>query len=461
MADTIDKEFRTDLPGLVAEQRSFFRAGGTRSLEFRKTALRRLEKALVGHTDEILEVLAEDIGKPGLEAYLPEVHFLLTEIRDAIKKMNRRMKPRRVGNPFYFLPARSEVRREPFGVALVFSPWNFPFQLAISPLVAAIAAGNCVILKPSEMSPKTAELISKIVRIAFDPAHATVVLGEAEVASKLLEQSFDFVFYTGSEKIGRIVAKAAADDLTPVVLELGGKCPAIVDRDADLDETAERIAGGKFFNAGQTCIAPDFAAVPNEMREELVAKIKSYLEEWYGEGKKEDFSRIINARHFEHVSKAISGEVIEIGKDEPDACRMAPKVLPKASWDDPSMEEEIFGPVLPVVGYDDIDEVLKRLEGKTPLALYVFSRDKDFQEKVIQAIPSGSVCINDTMKQATNLDLPFGGVGSSGMGRYRGDAGFRAFTYDRPVTRRYFLKDPFARRPPYGDSLKVMRKLMK
>ncbi len=450
------------IPEVVKSQEVFFRAGGTRLIEFRKTALRRLEESIQKNTDEFLSVLSQDLGKPEVEAYLAEIYFVLSEIRFTIKNLNRWAKARRVGNPFYFLPARSEVRQEPLGPSLVIAPWNYPIQLSLSPLIAAVAAGNCVVLKPSEMAGASADLLAKIIRGAFDPAHVTVVQGGKEVVEELLTQPFKFIFYTGSGKVGKIIAKAAAEKLIPVVLELGGKCPCIVGKDIDLVEAAERIIGGKFFNAGQTCMAPDFVLIPNEIRAAFVEKAEALLEEWYGKSGQENLARIINANHFERIRNLVSGEVVEIGEDVPDKDWMAPRILPEADWDDPVMQEEIFGPVLPVIAYDDLDELLERFTGKaSPLALYLFSRDEKFQEKVIAAIPSGSVGINDTMKQATNLKLPFGGVGNSGMGRYRGEAGFEAFSYARSITKRYLIKDVFAARPPYDGLLEKMRKILK
>lgn len=442
--------------------RAFHLSGKTRDLGFRLDALVRLEAAIVKKTDAILAALDLDLGKPGLEAWLAEVHFVLTEIRLFRKRLRRWAKPRRVGNPFFVLPARSEVRREAYGVVLIAAPWNYPFQLSLSPLLAAVAGGNAVVLKPSELAPATAGVLQEILGEVFEPGHVTVLTGGPEIGSALLEQPFDLFFYTGGERVGRIYARAAADHLAPVVLELGGKCPCVLAEDVDLDLAVPRIISAKWFNAGQTCIAPDYILVPESLREAFVEKTRALLERIYGTGRPLDLARIVNDGHLQRLLSLCQGKVIRIGEDDLPARLLAPRLLPAARWDDPAMHEEIFGPILPVVGYDDLEEPLARLAEKpAPLALYAFSRDPATLERIAGAIPSGSVCFNDAVKQAVNLQLPFGGVGASGMGRYRGRAGFETFTWERSVTRRYWVKDFFLTLPPYGKTLDWMRRWMK
>lgn len=442
--------------------RAFHLSGKTRDLGFRLDALVRLEAAIVKKTDAILAALDLDLGKPGLEAWLAEVHFVLTEIRLFRKRLRRWAKPRRVGNPFFVLPARSEVRREAYGVVLIAAPWNYPFQLSLSPLLAAVAGGNAVVLKPSELAPATAGVLQEILGEVFEPGHVTVLTGGPEIGSALLEQPFDLFFYTGGERVGRIYARAAADHLAPVVLELGGKCPCVLAEDVDLDLAVPRIISAKWFNAGQTCIAPDYILVPESLREAFVEKTRALLERVYGTGRPLDLARIVNDGHLQRLLSLCQGKVIRIGEDDLPARLLAPRLLPAARWDDPAMHEEIFGPILPVVGYDDLEEPLARLAEKpAPLALYAFSRDPATLERIAGAIPSGSVCFNDAVKQAVNLQLPFGGVGASGMGRYRGRAGFETFTWERSVTRRYWVKDFFLTLPPYGKTLDWMRRWMK
>jgi aldehyde dehydrogenase (NAD+) len=451
-----------DLAGIVDTQKQFFASGKSRNLPHRLESLAKLELEIIRQGDALLAALSSDLGKPALEAYVAEYHFVLTEIRLFRKKLARWARPELVGNPFFILPARSEVRREAYGVALIAAPWNYPFQLSLSPLVAAVAAGNCVVLKPSELAPATARLLSRIVAAVFDPAHVTVVEGGPELGKELLAQPFDFWFYTGSERVGRLYAEAAAKTLTPVALELGGKCPCLIDEDVDLTLAAGRVLSGKFFNAGQTCIAPDFVLVPESLKADFLATAREILTASYGEENPDDLACMVSDSHYRRLRGLATPDEIRIGEDDPATRRLAPRLLPNADWDCPAMEEEIFGPVLPVIGYTSLDETLERLSRlPSPLALYVFSRNREVRERVAATIRSGSICFNDTLKQATNLSLPFGGVGPSGMGRYRGRAGFECFTYARSVTRRFFLRDLFATKPPYGNQLEQLRKILK
>ncbi len=451
-----------DLPAILESQERFFSSQQTRSIAFRKEGLQRLADGIEARTDEILDALSSDLGKPGVEAFVSEVYFTLSEIRHFLKHLKRWAKPTKVRSPYFFFPAQSEIRHEPFGTSLIVAPWNYPFQLSLSPLVASVAAGNCVVLKPSELAPATAALLESLIKEAFEPEHVTVVTGGVEVGKGLLELPFKHWLYTGSEKVGRLYAEAAAKHLAPIVLELGGKCPCVLDTEIDLDQSVERIAATKFFNAGQTCISPDFVVIPEELHDDFVEKLKVVLEDYFVDPKAPDLARLVSDSHYERLKKLISDDAIQVGEDDEAKRLLAPRILPRASWDSPAMADEIFGPVLPVICYREIDEALQRLSDlPSPLALYVFSRDKSFQEKIAAAIQSGSIGFNDALKQITVLGLPFGGVGASGMGRYRGKAGFDAFTYARSVTRRYFFKDFFAIKPPYGNQLEKMRKYLK
>jgi aldehyde dehydrogenase (NAD+) len=451
-----------DLAGIVDTQKRFFASGKSQNLPHRLERLAKLEHEIIRQADALLAALASDLGKPALEAYVAEYHFVLTEIRLFRKNLVRWARPQRVGNPFFILPARSEIRRDPFGVALIAAPWNYPFQLSLSPLVAAVAAGNCVVLKPSELAPATSRLLSGIVAAVFDPAHVTVVEGGPETGEALLGLPFDFWFYTGSERVGRLYAEAAARTLTPIALELGGKCPCLVDTDVDLKLTVERVLSGKFFNAGQTCIAPDFVLVPESLKADFLAAAREILTTSYGDDNPGDLACMISDSHYRRLESLSDPNEIRIGEDDPGSRRLAPRLIPDADWDSPSMREEIFGPVLPVIGYTCLEEAIARLARlPSPLALYVFSRNREVREHIATSIRSGSICFNDTLKQATNLGLPFGGVGPSGMGRYRGRAGFDCFTYARSVTRRFFLRDLFATRPPYGNQLEQLRKILR
>ncbi len=451
-----------DVPALLEAQRGHFDSGRTRNLENRIQVLKNLGTAIEQQSDALIEALSADMGKPPVESYLSEIFFLLSEIRLVTKRLRRWSRPRRVRNPFYFFPSRSEVRREPYGTTLIISAWNYPLQLSLAPAVSAIAAGNVVMLKPSESAPHTARLIAKIISSVFDKEHFAVIEGGPEIGRALLNEKFDCWFYTGSERIGRLYAEAAAKAIAPITLELGGKCPCVISPDVNLDIAVQRIVSGKFLNAGQTCIAPDFVVLPETLQESFIEKATAALQSAYPECPSPDLAKIVSQEHYERLSNLIPDGAIRIGKDHPELRYLTPTLIPDVSWDSPAMQEEIFGPVLPVLTYQSLDELLLHLRKlPSPLALYAFSKDSTFLEAIANAIPSGSVCFNDVLKQATNLNLPFGGVGASGMGRYRGQAGFENFTYERAVTRRGFSRDLFAVTPPYENRLEQLKKFLK
>ena len=445
---------------LLKKQKEFFAAGHTRSWLARKHALNRLEKVLVERRDHVMEALAEDLGKPAVEAYLAEYYFLLQELRLIRKNLKKWLKSRRVGSPPYFQPCSSYVRRDPYGVVFIIAPWNYPIQLSLSPLIAAVAAGNTVILKPSEMATASERLLVDIIAAVFDPEHVAVVTGDAAAVSDMLECDFDFVFFTGSTQVGKIVAQKSANQLTPHILELGGKCPCIVDSSADIRVAAKRILAGKFFNGGQTCFAPDFVAVSAEVKDELISAMQELLKAvpWNAE-----MARIINERHFCRLKKMLPQDCLVFGEDDIEGLRLAPRLVPDAQWDDDCMKEEIFGPILPVVTFKAEDDLLSRLSSYgSPLALYIFSTSRAMQNLLMRVIPSGGVCINDTMKQGSNLNIPFGGVGDSGYGRYRGKTGVEAFSFQRAVVNRpTWAPEMFELMPPYGDKIKMLKKFLR
>jgi len=445
---------------ILKKQKEFFAAGHTRSWLARKHALNRLEKVLVERRDHVMEALAEDLGKPAVEAYLAEYYFLLQELRLIRKNLKRWLKSRRVGSPPYFQPCSSYVRRDPYGVVFIIAPWNYPIQLSLSPLIAAVAAGNTVILKPSEMATASERLLVDIIAAVFDPEHVAVVTGDAAAVSDMLECDFDFVFFTGSTQVGKIVAQKSAKQLTPHILELGGKCPCIVDSSADIRVAAKRILAGKFFNGGQTCFAPDFVAVSAEVKDELISAMQELLKAvpWNAE-----MARIINERHFCRLEKMLPQDCLVFGEDDIEGLRLAPRLVPDAQWDDDCMKEEIFGPILPVVTFKAEDDLLSRLSSYgSPLALYIFSTSRAMQNLLMRVIPSGGVCINDTMKQGSNLNIPFGGVGDSGYGRYRGKTGVEAFSFQRAVVNRpTWAPEMFELMPPYGDKIKMLKKFLR
>lgn len=445
---------------IIQAQRVYYESGGTRSLASRKDALNRILSELERREDQIIEALAADLGKPPVEGWLAEIFFVRKEIQHILSKLAGWMKPRRAGHPLFLLPASSEIRRDPLGVVLVVAPWNYPFQLALSPAVGAIAAGNTVVIKPSEAAPATSKLLAELIESALPANHVAVLQGGAAVGKALLEERFDHYFYTGGETVGRMVAQAAAREMTPCVLELGGKSPVIIDWGCQLDLAVERIVTGKFFNAGQTCMAPDFVAVPDFMLHEFTSKLESVIDRLYGTNH-DDLAHLPNKQHWDRVKSLTPDHASQIGEDDPDRFRLAPRWA-VVDWEDRCMKEEIFGPFLPILPYPDRAECLRQMAKRpAPLALYLFSDSQSFIREAIELIPSGSVCVNDVMKQAINLELPFGGVGASGYGRYRGKASFEAFTSERPVTRRFNFPDPFAAQPPYGDLLEKLRKLIR
>jgi aldehyde dehydrogenase (NAD+) len=372
------------------------------------------------------------------------------------------MKPQRRRTPLLVWPARGFIRPEPLGVALIMGPWNYPLQLLLSPLVGALAAGNCVVLKPSEFAPHTAAAIAELVRATFPDEYVAVVQGERAAAETLLRERFDCIFFTGSTVVGRAVMAAAARHLTPVTLELGGKCPCLVCADAPLEVTARRIAWGKFMNAGQTCVAPDFVLTDQRIREPLIQALKRAVREFYGDDpqKSEDYGRIVNRKHFDRLTGYLgAGQVVCGGQQDARDLYLAPTLLTGVPADAPVMQEEIFGPILPVLEFATLDQALASLRDRpTPLALYLFTRDRATQQHVLASTRSGGVCLNDTVIHMIGKDLPFGGLGDSGLGAYHGQASFDCFTHRRSVLRRSLALDLKLLYPPSRISLATLKR---
>ncbi len=454
---------RSAIKQLLHSQRSYFASGVTKDVPFRIEQLKVLKKAVQACEHELFRALKEDLNKPAFEAYGGETAIVFNEIDHAVRHLRRWSKPRRVPMPLAHFPAKAFVHPEPYGVALIIGPWNFPVQLMLTPLVGALAAGNCAVLKPSIAAPHTSSVLAKLIRENFDPAHVSLVEGGAETARALLEERFDHIFFTGGPATGKLVMAAAAKHLTPVTLELGGKNPCIVDAGVDLDVTARRIVFGKFFNAGQSCVAVDHVLVDRRIKQALLSCLLKYVIEFYGEdaSRSPDFARIVNEEHFDRLLRLLGRGDIVIGGGSDRAKRyIAPTVIDGITGGEPIMEEEIFGPLLPVIVYDDLSEAIEFVNRRPrALALYCFSRDKDRQERVLAETSSGGGCINDTVIHETVTGLPFGGVGDSGMGKYHGKASFDTFTHDRSIIRNTFLIDVFLRYPPYKDHLKWLRKL--
>ncbi len=451
--------------GVAERQRDFFRTEATQEIAFRRQQLNTLRDAILAREAGILEALQQDLGRPPAEAYTSEIGTVLHEIDFALKHLRSWARPRRVRTPPILFPASSWVYPEPYGSVLVISPWNYPFQLAISPLVGALAAGNCAVVKPSEVAPRTSRVIAEMIAGAFDPAYLTVVEGGAEATQALLAQRFDYILFTGGAEVGRIVMAAAAKHLTPVTLELGGKNPCIVDAGADLDKAARRIAWGKFFNAGQTCIAPDFVLAHASIKPDLLARLETTIRKFYGDDprRSRDYGRIVDDRHFQRVAAFLKDGDTVIGGDVDASERyIAPTVIDGVTWDHALMQEEIFGPVLPVLTFQNLNAAIEALQSRPkPLALYFFSDDRARQDEVMRRLPAGGGCVNDTFAQILNLRLPFGGVGDSGMGAYRGKAGFETFSHHKSVVKRATWADPGYKYPPYRTPLAVLRRVVR
>jgi aldehyde dehydrogenase (NAD+) len=451
---------------MIDSQRTFFAQGQTRSLAYRMHMLKTLRHAIISSEQAICQALRADLNRSTMDAYTAEVGSCLAEIRVAIKHLPKWMKGRHVGGSALLPLSRGRILPEPLGVCLIMSPWNYPFKLAMSPLIAALAAGNCVILKPSELAVHTEQVIRDMITQHFDERLISVVCGGADAGKALLTQRFDHIFYTGSEPVGKVVMSAAAKHTTPVTLELGGKSPCIVDEYCDLKKAAKRIAWGKFLNAGQTCVAPDYMLVHTNVKTLLIEEIKACVQTFYGASPEHsaDYGRIINTRHFDRVTALLQhGHVILGGQTDRKHCYIAPTLIEHVPHDSPLMTEEIFGPILPILEFSNVSEVIELINNRPkPLALYIFSGRRDFQRTVISKTSSGAVCINDTIVQLTALKLPFGGVGNSGFGRCLGKAGFDTFSNAKSVFTQTTAFDIPKRFPPSDKlGLKLLRFLLR
>lgn len=425
---------------LTEAQKQFFETGRTRDLAFRICQLQLLADAMRKNETVLEEALKKDLGKSIFESYATEIGFVLADIRYTIQNLQKWSAPKRVRTPLYLFPGKSKIQKEPYGSVLILGPYNYPVQLLAEPLVGAIAAGNCAVLKPSELTPHVSEAMYQIVHSTFKEEYIACVEGGVEVNQELLSQKFDYIFFTGSERVGRIVMKAAAENLTPVTLELGGKSPVIIEKTANIKEAARRIAWGKLMNAGQTCVAPDYVLVDESRKQQFLTEMKTAFSHLYGKEikKNPDFGRIVNERHMERLQKILEqdakylfcgGEadtlqryiepaILDLGKDQNAA----------------SMQEELFGPILPVLSYHKLEDAVRFVNKRAkPLALYLFTKKRSAEKFVLERVSSGGVCVNDTISHLINPDLPFGGVGASGMGQYHGKYSFDTFTHEKSV----------------------------
>ncbi len=442
---------------LLEEQRKFYRSGATISADFRIAQLRKLYKTVKKYEKEINAALKADLGKSDYEGFMCEIGLVLAEISYMIRHTRKFAKRKTVATPLSQACSHSFIQPVPYGNTLIMSPWNYPFLLTIEPLTDAIAAGNTAIVKPSAYSPATSEIIGRIIEECFDREYVAIVMGGRAENSALLEQKFDFVFFTGSQAVGKEVLRHTAEHLTPVVLELGGKSPCIVDATANIKLAAKRIVFGKYLNCGQTCVAPDYILCDRSVKAEFVAETIKEIKRQYGEKplENEDYGKIINEKHFKRLCSLIDeNKVVAGGETNPDTCQIAPTVIDNADYTDAVMGEEIFGPIMPIIAFDDFDAAVDELKGKDkPLALYIFSSDKAHINRVTKELSYGGGCVNDVVIHLATSNMGFGGVGESGMGGYHGKVGFDAFSHHKSIVDKKTWLDLPMRYQPYKSKL--------
>ena len=454
----------SDFTQLVASQRNYFLSEATKSYDFRLNQLQKLGRWIDQNEDAILAALHEDLGKSAYEGYLTEVAMVKQELKDAIHSLKKWMKPKRALTAIGQLPGNCKILSEPYGVTLIMSPWNYPFQLTVAPLIGAISAGNCAVVKPSAYSAATSALLKRMGDELFQSEYIAVVEGGRKENAGLLEQAFDFIFFTGSPSVGRLVMEKASAHLTPVSLELGGKSPVIVDETADIALTARRLAWGKCVNAGQTCVAPDYVLVHHSRETELVEALIAELRTRYGSAPlaNPDWPKIINFRHFERlVGLLSSGSVSHGGQIDPETRQIAPTILTDVPWDSQVMQEEIFGPIPPILTYRKLDDAIAMIRQKPkPLALYLFTQNRETENRVLSEVSFGGGCVNDTILHLATPHMPFGGVGESGMGGYHGKFSFDTFSHQKSILKRWARPDIPLRYAPYSGKMKWIKKIL-
>ena len=449
------------IPSIIARQREFFKTQQTKDVAFRTSVLRQLKLEILKREQEVYEALKKDFGKSDFEAFISEFGLVISEINLTLKHMGRWARPRRIRSSMLTFPSRDYIYKEPYGAVLIIAPWNYPFLLSIEPLIMAIAAGNTVVVKPSELTQYTSRLVTDIIETVFTEGHAASVQGGIPVSTELLAQRWDYIFFTGSVAVGKIVAKAAAKHLTPVTLELGGKSPVIIDDSVNLDLVARRLVWGKFLNAGQTCISPDYLIVKASIKPELITAIKKQIIRAYGEDPRRsaDFPRIINEKNTRRLIDIIEdSNVVFGGSHDIESNYIAPTLIEEPMLDGKAMSEEIFGPVLPLLSYEsetDIETIIGNFE--KPLSLYVFSKRRAFVDKILKTHSFGGGAVNDPLVHFGNHRLPFGGVGASGMGAYHGKLGFDTFSHHKAIVKRGSWVDPPIRYAPYKGKLKWLK----
>jgi aldehyde dehydrogenase (NAD+) len=445
---------------LIKTQREYYRSQQTKAYEARLSILSRLKNKIEQYEAKIVRALALDLGKSEFESYATEVGFILEELSSTMKNLKSWMEPKKVATPAVHLPARSFVISEPYGQVLVIAPWNYPFQLAFSPAIGALAAGNTVLVKPSELTPNVAKVIAEIIEQLNQPAHFVAVVGGIETADYLLSQKFDYIFFTGSTRVGKIVMQKAAQFLTPVTLELGGKSPCIVDQDADMETSVRRIWWGKTVNAGQTCVAPDYVFVHASRKQEFIQMSQKVLKEFFPNSiESHDYSKIVNTHHFDRLQALmLGGKAVVGGESDRTKLKIAPTLLDQVDLEHSLMQEEIFGPLMPLLTFEALDECIEFINQRAkPLALYYFGKKESRKQQVLSQVSFGGGCINDTLVHLGNPDLPFGGVGDSGIGNYHGQRSFDLFSHQKSIMDKALWPDIPIRYAPYKDKTKFLR----
>lgn len=441
---------------ILQEQRNFYLKGGTLDIEFRKKLLNLFRSLVESHEDKLYQAIEMDFGKSAFETYSTELSFVYSEIDYFVKNLSKLSKPKTVMTNIVNQMASSKIYREPYGTSLIIGAWNYPYQLSLVPAICAIAAGNTVLLKPSEIPWNTAKAMEEMINENFPKEVMRVVNGGVEETTEILKLRFDKIFFTGSPQVGKIIYKAAAEHLTPVTLELGGKSPALVTQSANLGVAARRLVWGKYLNAGQTCIAPDYIYVDRAVKHEFLQEVKKHIEEYNYQPGSENYTRIINEKNFDRLTSMIHPDKIFYGgTSNRENLFIEPTVLKNVTWSDKVMQEEIFGPILPVLDYTNFDEVIQRIkENEKPLSAYIFTSDGKQKEAFTTQLSFGGGCINDSIMHITNPNLPFGGVGNSGMGSYHGKYGFEAFSHHKSVMDKALWGEPNLKYPPYTDGKK-------
>ncbi|HCC52956.1 MAG TPA: aldehyde dehydrogenase [Porphyromonadaceae bacterium] len=448
---------------LLEKQRAFFATGKTRNIAFRIEQLKKLRQVVIEKHQDVEDALYKDLKKSEFEAFATEVTAMIDEINAAVENLEAWIKPVDVPSPPLFGQAESRIYYEPYGTVLILNTWNYPFVLCFKPLVGALAAGNCCVVKPSEVAPATSEVLADLINTAFEEEYCVAIESGVEGTTELLKERFDFILYTGGTNVGRIVAKAAAEHLTPTVLELGGKSPCIVDKSADIERSAGSICWGKFINSGQTCTAPDYIWVHKDVKDRLIEALKKQIKIFYGDDIKNnpDFGRIINRRHFERLQGLMKeGRIVFGGEVDENQNFISPVIIDEITWDNKIMQEEIFGPLLPVMVFENLEEVVKALAGREkPLALYLYTTDKASEEMIIHNVSFGGGCVNATLMHMLNTNLPFGGVGNSGHGSYSGRWSVETFSHKKGVLNRALSDEPAPVFPPYEDHVKMLKQI--